>query len=71
MRTHALRMTRCDAFEPTPTTVTTALSEGGLAPECSVERVRATVRELVIELARIAAAEDDEAERRRDIASPC
>jgi hypothetical protein len=32
---------------------------------------RAILQQLVVELARIAAAEDDAAERRRDMATPC
>jgi hypothetical protein len=34
-------------------------------------RARAALQHLVVELARIAAAEDDAAERRRDMAKPC
>jgi hypothetical protein len=34
-------------------------------------RARAVLRDLIVELARIAAAEDDAAEQRRDMATPC
>jgi hypothetical protein len=40
-------------------------------PADSKEEARATLRQLIIELARIAAAQDDAAERRRNVASPC
>jgi hypothetical protein len=37
----------------------------------SGERLQPTLHDLVVELARIAAAEDDAAERRQDVATPC
>ena len=39
--------------------------------DASAENPLAAVRALVVELAHIAAAEDDAAERRRDVATPC
>ncbi len=54
-------MTRTHSSETPPTRAVAA----------DKEKARTTLRELIAELARIAAAEDDAAERRQDMARSC